>query len=321
MTTRKNALGRGLSALLGSEPVQVKPGSTGTTPPQPHRGALTAQAPAAPDDNAPRVQFVAITEIRPNPQQPRHKFNEVSLQELADSIREHGVLQPVLLTTNDKSDGYVLVAGERRFRAAERAGLREVPAIIQDVTDEEMLEIAIVENVQRDDLNPVEEARAYRALIDTFGWSQEQVAHRVGKQRSTVTNALRLLKLGEEALRELEEGRLTAGHARAILSIDDAFYRNKLRQEIVDKGISVREAERRAASYQKAGSPTNRPDKKAPKEPTENVDIVSLEEAMMAQLGCRVRIKSRDGRSGTVEVPFRNPDELERFLQAIGVVH
>lgn len=316
MTRRKEALGRGLGALLGdrTEPVSVYPHEKhGNNPPP-------GPTQAHPEERASgSIRYVPVREIKPNPRQPRQRFSEQSLEELSASIREHGVLQPILLTEDKQGLGYLLVAGERRFRAAERAGLRDIPAIIQAVTDEEMLEIAIVENVQRDDLNPVEEARAYRALIDSFGWSQEQVAQRVGKKRSTVANALRLLKLGDEALTELEEGRMTPGHARAILSIDDAFYRNRLRQEVIEKGISVREAERRAISYQKSGSPTGRPKKKTASEETENIDTVALEDRIMAQLGCRVRIKSRDGRSGSVEIPFRNPDELDRFLQAVGV--
>lgn len=165
----------------------------------------------------------------------------------------------------------------------------------------------------------MEEARAYRRLLYEFGYTQEQIAQRVGKKRSTVANALRLLKLGNEALEDLEAGRLSSGHARAILSVEEPFYRQKLRREIVERGLSVREAERRATSYAKSGSPIARsPGGKAKPQPAEELDTVNLQERLMERLGCRVLIKSRDGRSGSVEIPFRSPEELERFLQAIG---
>lgn len=312
MSTRKNALGKGLSALLTSRPVSVLTARENTE----HTPAQTHPSDTPPDGRS--VRLIPLGQIRPNPRQPRHVFNPEALEELRDSILSHGVLQPVLVTQDRSIPGsFILVAGERRLRAAEMARLPEIPALISDVTDEEMLEIAIVENVQRDDLNPVEEARAYRSLIDSFGWSQEQIASRVGKKRSTVANALRLLRLGDDALKDLEEGRLTAGHARAILSIDDGFYRQKLRQEVVGKGISVREAERRAIAYQKAGAPTGKGAKKENAAAPERLDIVALAEQLMGHLGCRVRIFSRDGKSGKLEIPFQNPEELERFLQAI----
>lgn len=308
MANRKQALGRGLGALLSSQrPVAVQPSSETETP------VLETGESSQP------IRYLSLDQVQPNPHQPRKTFSEESLQELSFSIREHGVLQPILVTPKTSGDGYTLVAGERRFRAAQRAELTKIPALVQELSEEEMLEIAIVENVQRDDLNSVEEARAYRSLIDNFGWSQEQVAQRVGKNRSTVANSLRLLRLGDEALKDLEIGNLTAGHARAILAIDDSFYRQKLRQEIVEKGLSVREAERRAASYQKAGPPTQNPRKKSAAAAAEDLDTVHLEERLMVYLGCRVKILTRDGKSGKLEIPFRNPDELERFLQAIGL--
>ncbi len=308
---RRTALGRGLGALLGDH---ERPQHSGlpevpVTPP-------AATDTTVDDPNRPNVQYISVDRIERNPDQPRQHFSADSLEELATSIRQHGVLQPVLLTR--RSGTLVLVAGERRFRAAQIAGLTEIPALIQEMTEEEMLEIALVENVQRDDLNPVEEARAYRRLVDAFGWSQEQVASRVGKKRSTVSNALRLLKLGDDALRDLEDGRLSAGHARAILSIDDAFYRQKLRQEIVEKGISVREAEKRAARYQKGGAPTHNNPRRNGSTPANEVDIVAIQDGLMAHLGCRIRLRTRDGQSGVLEIPFQSPEELDRFFDAVG---
>ncbi len=316
MSARKKALGRGLGALLGTPPVRMD--LPQTKKPQ-YSGSPAAEAPRPGGPGALEVRFIPLSDISPNPSQPRSNFSRESLQELAESIITHGVLQPVLLTPNKGKPGFTLLAGERRFRAAELAKLREIPALISEVTKDEMLEIALVENVQRDDLNPVEEARAYRRLLYEFGYTQEQIAQRVGKNRSTIANALRLLKLGNEALEDLEAGRLTAGHARALLSVEEPFYRQKLRREIVEKGLSVREAERRAVSYIKSGSPISpRRRGKEMSRGSEQLDTVSLQERLMERLGCRVLIKSRDGRSGSVEIPFRNPDELDRFLQAIG---
>lgn len=306
--SKRNALGRGLGSLLGTGEVKVR-----------EEEFRKQQPTSAPGDPQQTIQFIELSRIEPNPMQPRLSFSEESLQELSASIQTHGVLQPVLLTPGSKPGHYHLVAGERRFRAAGLAKLEKIPAIVQKVTEEEMLEIAIVENVQRDDLNPVDEARAYRRLVDAFGWSQEQVAERVGKKRPTVANSLRLLRLNDEALKDLEEGRMTPGHARAILSIEDPFYRARLRKEIVDKGISVREAERLAGNFQSAGSPIGKSGKKTADIPAVDIDMVALQEKLMEHLGCRVRINTRDGVSGSVEVLFRDLDELGRFLQELGL--
>lgn len=299
MSTRRQALGRGLSALLGD------------------RRASVEEQVADESGKTRQIRQIPIEDIYPNPHQPRNRFSQDSLRELADSIRQHGVLQPILVTPKKGSDHeFILLAGERRFRASQLAELSKIPAIVSEATEEEMLEIALVENIQRDDLNPMEEARAYRALMDSFGWSQEEAAKRVGKKRSTVANALRLLKLSVDAARDLEEGRLTAGHARAILSLEDAKLQEKLRQEIVRLGLSVREAERRSAMMQAPPLLKNR--KKTISRPQDSLDTVALEERLMAHLGCRVKVRSRDGQAGVLEIPFRDPDELQRFLDAVG---
>lgn len=324
---RRAALGKGLSALLSAPAVRWTDESP-AVPEVPPAPAPAAPAPAAllptqvvsisADERA--VIYVEVGSIAPNPMQPRHRFSPESLQELANSIQNHGVLQPVLVTIRKSGGGYILVAGERRLKAATIAGLKRIPAIVADVSEEEMLEIAIVENVQRDDLNAVEEARAYRQLIDTFGWTQEQVSQRVGKNRTTVTNSLRLLRLDEDILSDLETEKLTAGHARAILSLDDNFFRRRLRQEILDRGLSVRESERRSLQYQKSAPPTRKAVlRERAEKASENLDIVALQERLMGHLGCRVRIKSADARSGVVEIPFQSPEELDRFLQAVNL--
>lgn len=314
MSSRKKALGRGLSNLLSPSPLPVQQEGAKTPAAETPAAVITGDAPEH------RVVYLRTVEILPNPRQPRQSFDNESLQELADSIRQHGVLQPVLVIYDKKQHSHVLLAGERRLRAAQMAGIEKIPALVTKATDEEMLEIAIVENVQRDDLNPVEEARAYRSLIEQFAWTQEQIAQRVGKKRTTVSNALRLLKLNNETLKDLEEGRITPGHARAILSIEDNFQRQKLRHEIIRRGLSVREAERRAIAAQKEGGPVGAARKKKLSAP-EGLDIVDLQDRLMEHLGCRVQIRTRDGKSGTLEVPFQNPEELERFFQAIGFTY
>lgn len=339
MSDRKNALGKGLGALLGtSRPVSITPPVVPPpsakekspfgkpTAPQPTKGKAIPEAPAAipvadlATADIKSVRYLKLSLIATNPYQPRKRFSQESLQELAESIRTRGILQPILVMKDKKGPGYTLIAGERRFRAAMIAELEQVPALVTEVTDEEMLEIAVVENVQREDLNPVEEARGYRQLVDKFGWSQEQVARRVGKQRTTVANALRLLKLSDDTLTDIETGRMTAGHARALLALDDAFQRQKLRQEIVDQAISVREAEKRVLLYQKPDKPRppSKSGKKSLSNKLEKLDMVALQEGLMAHLGCRVRLVSRDGLAGTLEIPFGNPEELQRFLDAIG---
>jgi len=266
VSRKPSGLGRGLEALL------------------PKTGAGVVRLPLA--------------SIRPNPRQPRKRFAEESLKELADSIREKGLLQPLLV--RPQGDGYELVAGERRYRAALMAGLQEVPAVVKDLTDREALELALVENLQREDLSPVEEARGYQALLE-MGLTQEEVARRVGKARSTVANALRLLQLPPEALEALERGEITAGHARALLMLEpeDRLWGLK---EILEKGLSVRQAE--ALRERLAMTP------KRPAEPSP----LSLE--LSRHLGLPVRVVG--GKKGKVVIQYRSLEELEVLLRRLG---
>ncbi len=242
------------------------------------------------------VVRLPLSALRPNPHQPRRRFSEESLKELADSIREKGLLQPLLV--RPKGEGYEVVAGERRYRAALLAGLTEVPALVRDLTDQEALEIALVENLQREDLSPVEEARGYQALLG-MGLTQEEVARRVGKARPTVANALRLLQLPEEVLEALEEGRISAGHARALLMLPEEKRLWGLR-EILEKGLSVRQAE----------ALKERLKEKAPKEPSP----LSLE--LSRHLGLPVRVVG--GKRGRVVIHYRSLEELEALLERLG---
>lgn len=243
------------------------------------------------------VVRLPLSAIRPNPGQPRRRLSQESLEELAQSIKEKGLLQPILV--RPKGDGYELVAGERRYRAAQMAGLTEVPALVRDLTDREALELALVENLQREDLSPVEEARGYQALL-SMGLTQEEVAKRVGKARSTVANALRLLQLPEEVLRALEAGEITAGHARALLMLEpeDRLWGLK---EILEKGLSVRQAE---ALRERLGR------EKRPKEPSP----LSLE--LSRHLGLPVKVLG--GRRGRVVIHYRSLEELEALLERLG---
>jgi ParB family chromosome partitioning protein len=244
------------------------------------------------------VVRLPLSAIRPNPRQPRRRFPEEGLEELAASIREKGLLQPLLV--RPKGEGYELVAGERRFRAAQLAGLEEVPVLVRDLTDQEALELALVENLQREDLSPVEEARGYQALL-AMGLTQEEVARKVGKARSTVANALRLLQLPEEVLAALDEGRISAGHARALLMLAPEDRLWGLR-EILEKGLSVRQAEALPERLTR--------ERRAPKEPSP----LSLE--LSRHLGLPVKVVG--GKRGRVVIQYRSLEELQALLERLG---
>ncbi len=250
----------------------------------------------------------AIEEIHPSPHQPRQDFEPEAIEELARSIREKGLIQPVILR-EDPGGGYELIAGERRWRAAQQAGLTEIPAILRDADDEEVLELALVENLHRQDLNPVEEALAYRALIERVGLTQEELSTRIGRSRPAVANALRLLTLPDRALAALRKGRITAGHARAILSLDDEKDRLGLLEEILRKDLSVRQAEALARR-----PPASRPRPARTPDP----NIRALEERLSRRFGTRVTVApGRRKGAGRVSIEFRNLDDLDRILELL----
>ena len=249
----------------------------------------------------------AIEEIHPSPHQPRQDFKPEAIEELARSIREKGLIQPVIVR-EDPAGGYELIAGERRWRAAQQAALTEIPAILRDADDEEVLELALVENLHRQDLNPVEEALAYRALIERVGLTQEELATRIGRSRPAVANALRLLTLPDRALAALRKGRITAGHARAILSLDDEKDRLGLLEEILRKDLSVRQAEALARRPAAAKPRTRAPDP----------NIRALEERLSRRFGTRVTVApGRRKGAGRVSIEFRNLDDLDRILELL----
>jgi len=282
----RQTLGRGLSALLGEE----KPLQTDT--------ATTTE--------------IDIDLIEPNPEQPRTRFAENSLEELAHSIRANGVVQPIVLRQFGKR--YQIVAGERRWRAAQRAELRRIPAVIREVSDEKLLELALIENIQRQELNPIEEAKAYRKLIDKIGLTQEMVAEQVGKERSVITTSLRLLRLPGEIQRVIEEGGLSAGHGRALLMADDPKTQRIAANSAIDHGWSVRELEK--AVKRMAGRPQATVNKLVNRNVDANVKVA--ETKLMRTLNTNVKIlPGKKGPGGKIEIEYYSTDDLDRIYEAI----
>ena len=250
-----------------------------------------------------------ISEVEPNRDQPRKKFSEESLKELARSIEKHGVIQPIIVIKKD--DYYEIVAGERRWRAARMAGLSEIPALIREYSDREISEIALIENIQREDLTPIEEAKAYKALIEEYGITQEELSGRVAKSRAAIANSMRLLKLDEEVQNMLAEGIISAGHARALLVLEKNSDQIKAAQEIIKNSLSVRDTEKLVKNW---GKTPVREEKKLP----EN-DFVyrDLEEKMTESLGTKVKIANKADKTGKIEIEYFSDDELERIFKVI----
>jgi ParB family chromosome partitioning protein len=255
------------------------------------------------------VQEIDIKKIVANEKQPRRGFDESKLEELADSMKQHGVLQPVIL--RKKGNKYELVAGERRWRAAAKAGIEKIPAIVRELNDSDVMEIALIENLQREDLNPIEEAMAYKSLMDDFGLTQEELSKRVGKSRSQIANTVRLLNLDKEIQDLVYENKLTAGHARALLSIQDSKERLKLANMISKEALSVRQTEQ---LVKKLVDERSKAKKHKPKEI--NPVIIDVTERLQRTLGTRVKIKGNEKR-GKIEIEFYSSEELERILEII----
>jgi ParB family chromosome partitioning protein len=256
------------------------------------------------------VMRVSIEQVRPNKSQPRKSFDDTSLAELAASIQEHGLMQPILVRKHGR--GFEIIAGERRWRACQRAGLQSLDVIVKDLADEESFEWALIENIQREDLNPIEEAEAYRRLLESGGLTQEQLAVRVSKDRSTIANSLRLLKLPDEVRRQVVSGALSMGHARALLALDSDDAMVKMGREAVSKGLSVREVERRVRSVRSGPSGSTAAD---PYEalPGGAPAVKRTQEALRRTLGTKVRITA-NGKRGRIEIDFASPDELNRLI-------
>ncbi len=280
----KDRLGRGLGALLGDY--------------------MTAEPPKG------DVQRIPVSSLVPNPQQPRRSFSKAELAELAASIEQNGLLQPLLVRPAPGLDGrYELVAGERRLRAVSSLGWHDVPVVVRDVDDDTLLVLALVENLQREALGPLEEAQGYRALADQYGLTQEEIARSVGKDRSTIANMLRLLRLPVSVRKLVEEGRLSVGHARALLAIDDPLRLADLARSAVRGGWSVREIERQVKKLTKVANTA------AATERTSSDPILqALEEELRSVLATRVRIRTANKKEGVIEVPFHDPEDFERLF-------
>jgi ParB family chromosome partitioning protein len=305
----KQALGRGLGALMGG----ISGKSPAPTPAAP-AAAETAPAKTPPGE---QVQRVPVSKIRPCPFQPRRDFTEDTLKELADSIREQGILQPLVVRARD--GGFELIAGERRWRAAQIAGLSELPVLVREADDRKVLELALIENLQRENLNPIEEALGYSKLIRDFALTQEEAAARVGKNRVTVANLLRLLQLQPDIQNYVRSGLLSFGHARAILGITHLDSQKQLAEEVIRDGLSVRETEQlvndrnlqktlHAANGSLAKKPGVAPD----------VHITALQGQLQERFGTKVLLRYRKGK-GAVEIRFFNDDDLDRILGIVGV--
>ena len=310
MAAKKKAtgLGRGLDALFGDAEVSSAA----------RKQALekTVQAPKEVREETPvsegGLKYVDINDIKPNAGQPRKNFDEDKLEELADSIDKHGMIQPIVLRS--AKHGYEIVAGERRWRAARMVGLKEVPCIVKELTDEENMLLAIIENMQREDLNPIEEAEGIRQMIDTYGLTQEQVSRGVGKSRPYITNSLRLLKLPENIRYLTADGSLSVGHARALASVKDPKLQQKLAQRAVDEGLSVRQIERLAQETRETTETRRR------KRVTKSADEKRVETELREALGTKVTLQ-RKGAKGKIEIEFYNGEEMERLIDLLRSIH
>ena len=291
----KRGLGKGLDSLISAEAVK----ST--------KNDETAQA----------ETFVKITRVEPNREQPRKNLDEDALQELADSIKQYGLLQPILV--QDRKDYYEIIAGERRWRAAKLAGLKEVPVIIKDYTEQEIMEISLIENIQREDLNPVEEALAYKRLLEEFHLKQDELAERVSKSRTTITNSMRLLRLCEYVQQMIIDGKLTTGHARALISIEDEEQQKQLAERIFDEKLSVREVEK---IVKEILNPVEKKQEK--KEIPQSIQYIyeNIEKKLEEKLSRKVEInaKGKNG-SGKIEIEFYSNDDLDRLIDALSNVN
>ena len=301
----KPALGRGLGALLGGVAPAVPVATTATL------------AIAPPSDSRDRVQRVPLERVRPCPFQPRKDFTQESLQELADSIKEQGIIQP--LVVRGKGEGYELIAGERRWRAARLLGLNEVPVIVRDADDRAVLELALIENLQRENLNPIEEAQGYAELVERFQLRQDDVAQKVGKSRVAVANSLRLLKLEPGVQAYVRDGRLSVGHAKVILGLTAHAEQKLAAEKALMHALNVRQVEELVTrmQHQPVGPAPGREVGQAVLTPRD-AHVTTLENKLRERLGTKVQLRYRQGK-GAIEIRFFTDDDLERVLQIVGV--
>ncbi|MFR8749916.1 MAG: ParB/RepB/Spo0J family partition protein [Coprococcus comes] len=294
----KRGLGKGLDSLIPTNVMmesEVK-----------HATVSTASSPEEEKDG---TLMVKLSKVEPNREQPRKNFDEDSLQELAESLKQFGMLQPILV--QNRGDYYEIIAGERRWRAAKIAGLKEVPVIVRELTDQEIVEISLIENIQREDLNPIEEAQAYKRLLTEFHLKQDEVAERVSKSRTAVTNSMRLLKLCDEVQKMVVDDMISTGHARALISIEDPEERYLIAQKIFDEKLSVREVEKLVKDLHKPPKP--------PKEENKTLQAIyqEISERLKQSLSTKVSVSAKQNGAGKIEIEFYNHEDLERLLERI----
>lgn len=294
MKDKKRAMGRGLGAILSAE----------------SKGSINSATDAGAEKLVGNMVEVALEDIYPNPNQPRTYFDEVALQELANSIEALGVIQPITL----RKDGtkFEIISGERRFRASKLAGLKSIPAYIRLVNDQELLEMALVENIQREDLDAIEVALTYQRLLEEIGLTQETLSHGLGKERSTITNSIRLLKLSPEVQQAIRNGKISAGHGRAILSLENPDQQEQLYEKIVREGLNVRQAEKAASAFKNPNTTSNKVEKELPNH------LKKIQKSLADLLDIDVEIKSASkGKKGKIILDFNNEDELNKILSHI----
>ncbi len=301
---KKGGLGKGIDSLIPNKVNNTKP-------------VEKTEEPKVENEKVVEGVLVSINKVEPNREQPRKNFDEDALLELSESIKQFGVLQPLLV--QDKKDYYEIIAGERRWRAAKLAGLKEVPVIIKNLTEQEVVEISLIENIQRENLNPIEEAIAYKRLLTEFNLKQDEVAERVSKSRTAVTNSMRLLKLNDKVQQMVIDDMITTGHARALLGIEDYDKQYTTAQKIFDEKLSVRETEKLVKKIQQEkDQPTAKEETKL--DPKLEAIYHDLEENLKAILGTKVAINQKDDKKGKIEIEYYSMDELDRIIDMIRTI-
>lgn len=295
MNEKKRGLGRGLNALIntGSDTENNKENTK--------------------ENHEYKEVFINISLVEPNRNQPRKEFDKESLSELANSIKQYGILQPIIVQKN--GDMYEIIAGERRWRAAKEAGLTEVPVIVRDYDKQKVMEISIIENIQREDLNPIEEAMAYQSLMEEYGLKHDELAEKVSKNRSTITNSMRLLKLSKNIQQMLIDGRISTGHAKVLLSVEDINEQEKIAQELIDKSLSVRELEKLVKKYTKSRKKKDDKDDK-----DYSLFYREYEDRLKDILGTKVQINTKDKNKGRIEIDYYSAAELERIVELLNSI-
>ncbi len=298
MAARKSGLGKGLDSLITNK-------------------VASKEEHVETKEVSPKADFmIKISKVEPNREQPRKKFDEDALLELAESIKQFGILQPLLV--QKKEDYYEIIAGERRWRAAKMAGIKEVPVIIKDLTPQQIMEISLIENIQREDLNPIEEAQAYKRLLNEFELKQDELAERVSKSRSAITNSMRLLKLCDKVQQMIIDEQLTMGHVRPLIGIEDPEEQYLIAQKIFDERLTVRETEKLIKKLQQQ---KNQPEKE--EAPEQNMKFIyeNLEEQMKQILGTKVSIHQKKNNKGKIEIEYYSQEELDHLLEMMQTIH